>query len=259
MYEELYAPLPDVQRYLDRLGIEMPRLDPEGLSALIRAHHDAVPFENYDVCEYHTPVSLGISELYDKIVTRRRGGYCFELNSLFCSLLTALGFDAHPLLCRILRPDRAHHAPLHRATVVCFGGDRYFADVGFGGPMPEGAVPFDGRIQTARGLSFRIIPAEGRSLDLLRLEDGSWIKSIQFSQDPVDEVDFIPANYFCSTSPDSGFVIHRMANICRPDGFARIADDSFTLRTASGDETRLITSPEEERELLREYFGIVLS
>ncbi len=257
MYEELCAPLPDIGSYLERLGTKAPELTPEGLSALVRAHHDAVPFENYAVCYEKTTVSLGISDLFDKIVTRRRGGYCFELNALFCSLLKSLGFDARPLLCRILRADRAHPAPLHRATAVYFGTDIYFADVGFGGPMPEGAVPFDGSIQTERGLSFRIVPAEGRSLDLLRLEDGLWVPSIRFSQDPVDEVDFIPANFFCSSSPDSGFVIHRMANICRPDGFARIADDVFTLRSADGDETRLISSPEEERFILRKYFGIV--
>ena len=258
MYEELYAPLPDVRRYLERLDMDEPELSPEGLSSLVRAHHETVPFENYAVCHERTAISLGIPDLFDKIVTRRRGGYCFELNALFCSFLNALGFDARPLLCRILRADRAHPAPLHRATAVYFGTDRYFADVGFGGPMPEGAVPFDGSVQTARGLSFRIVPAEGRSLDLLRLEDGVWIPSIRFSQDPVDEVDFIPANYFCSTAPDSGFVIHRMANICRPDGFARIADDVFTLRTADGDEIRSISTPEEERSLLREYFGIVI-
>ena len=258
MYEGLYAPLPDAKRYLERLGTDMPELSPEGLSALVVAHHDAVPFENYAVCEEKKSVSLAIPDLFDKIVTRRRGGYCFELNALFCSLLRSLGFDARPLLCRILRADRAHPAPLHRATAVYFGDDRYFADVGFGGPMPEGAVQFDGSVQTARGSSFRIVPSDGRFLDLLRLEDGAWIPSIRFSRDPVDEVDFVPANYFCSSSPDSGFVIHRMANICRPDGFARIADDVFTLRTAEGDETRRISSPEEERSLLREYFGIVL-
>ena len=259
MHEELYAPLPDAQRYLDRLGMDRPELTPEGLSALVRAHHLAVPFENYAVCEeMRRPVSLGVADLFEKVVVRGRGGYCFELNSLFCSLLRALGFDARPLLCRILGPGREHPLPLHRATAVYFWDERYFADVGFGGQMPEGAVPFDGTSVSAFGSTFRIVPAGGRMLDLQRLDGESWTPSIRFSADPVDEVDFVPASFFCSTAPDSGFVVHRMANICRPDGFARIADSEFTLRTGARDETRTIASPDEERALLLEYFGIRL-
>ena len=259
MLEELYAPLPDKGRYLDRLGIERPPLTPEGLSALVRAHHLAVPFENYAVCEEKTVPSLAIADLFDKVVARRRGGYCFELNALFRSLLLALGFDARPLLCRIMGPGRDHPLPLHRATAVYFGGEVFFADVGFGGQMPEGAVPFDGQAVTAFGTTFRIDPAEERMLCLMRRDGETFVPSIKFSADPVDEADFLPGNFYCASAPDSSFVLHRLANICRPDGFARIADDVFTLRTASGDETRRISSPAEERDILREYFGIELA
>ena len=260
MYNELYAPLPDVWRYLDRIGVDAaPELSPAGLSSLVREHHLAVPFENYAVCEEKIrPVSLAVADLFEKVVVRSRGGYCFELNALFRSLLLALGFDARPLLCRIMGPGRDHPLPLHRATAVYFGDERYFVDVGFGGQMPEGAVPFGGAPVSAYGSTFRIAPAGGRALDLLRLDGDAFVPAVRFSQDPVDEVDFLPANYFCSASPESNFVLHRMANICRPDGFARIMDDTFTLRTASGDETRRSSSPAEERALLREFFGIEL-
>ena len=248
-----------IDQYLERIGFSGPiNHDGETLDRLIWAHISTVPFESLDLHEYGIVPSLNVDDLFEKFVVKRRGGYCFELNSLFCSLLRALGFDARPLLCRILGPGREHPLPLHRATAVYFGDARYFADVGFGGQMPEGAVPFDGTPVSAFGSTFRIVPAGGRMLDLQRLDGESWTPSIRFSADPVDEVDFVPASFFCSTAPDSGFVVHRMANICRPDGFARIADSEFTLRTAARDETRTIGSPDEERALLLEYFGIRL-
>ena len=81
MYEELYAPLPDRAAYLERIGLRdepMP-LNAETLHKLMYAHLTHVPFENLDVLEKHMTPDLGIEALFDKIVVRRRGGYCFEL------------------------------------------------------------------------------------------------------------------------------------------------------------------------------------
>ena len=86
-----YAPLPEREAYLKRIGYSggtEPTLD--NLHALIRAHQTAVPFENLD-CVSRTPILLEVERLFDKIVLRRRGGYCFELNGLFMALLRDLG------------------------------------------------------------------------------------------------------------------------------------------------------------------------
>src|SRR3546814_16635827 len=91
----------DVEAYLRRIGLEQaPRPDQEGLMSVQRAHRWAIPFENFDI-----PLGRGISldpaAVFDKLVVRRRGGYCFEQNQLFLRALLQLGFDARPLLARV--------------------------------------------------------------------------------------------------------------------------------------------------------------
>ena len=94
MSEELYAPIPDLDAYLARIGIaeaKEPTLD--FLDEVIMAHQCSVPFDDLDTCALDIVPSLGIPDLFEKIVVRKRGGYCFELNALFGALLKALGFQ----------------------------------------------------------------------------------------------------------------------------------------------------------------------
>ncbi|MGH2486980.1 MAG: arylamine N-acetyltransferase, partial [Ktedonobacterales bacterium] len=49
------------------------------LRALHQAHLLAVPFENLSI-HYDQPITLEDATLYDKIVRRQRGGFCYELN-----------------------------------------------------------------------------------------------------------------------------------------------------------------------------------
>ena len=92
-YELLYAPLPDVDAYLERIGFQGEASpDVETLNRLIRCHMENVPFENIDVYYSKQAPSLEIPALWDKMITRRRGGYCFELNGMFGWLLRELGF-----------------------------------------------------------------------------------------------------------------------------------------------------------------------
>lgn len=257
MFEELYAPLPDVSAYLARINAPLPELTAEGLSSLIRAHHLAIPFENYNVCEFRTPVSIATEDIFEKVVRKGRGGYCFELNALFYSMLIALGFDAYPLLCRVMRSDNAHPALLHRATLVKIGGMRYYADVGLGGPAPEGAQPFaDGAACTMHGRTFRLDRIDSHQWLLMRLTDNTWEPSIKFSEIPADVCDFVAPNYFCSANPQSGFALHRMANISLPNGYASIMDDTFTLCSDGKTTVRKIVSSRDEDEVLKKFFNL---
>ena len=257
MFEELYAPLPDTEAYLAHIDAPRPEPTAGGLSALIRAHRLAIPFENYNVCELHLPVSLATEDIFEKVVRKGRGGYCFELNALFYSLLIALGFDAHPLICRVMRAGNAHPAPLHRATMINIGGKRYYADVGLGGPAPEGAVPIeDGVSVSAHGSAFRMDRLDRHQWLLSHREGGEWTPSIKFSENPAEPCDFVAPNYFCSENPQSGFALHRMVNISLPDGYAVIADDTFTLCTGGEKTVKKITSPSDEAAVLEKYFKL---
>ncbi|MBR2716190.1 MAG: arylamine N-acetyltransferase [Oscillospiraceae bacterium] len=259
MFEELYAPLPDAGAYLRRIGLDTaPERDYAGLCALVRAHQQSVPFENYELCAEDGHIDIGIEHLFDKVVLRRRGGYCFELNGLFCALLAALGFDVYPVLARIYG-NIDHPAPLHRGTIITIDGKRYFADVGFGGPMPAGAILMeDGAVTEAPNGVYRFDSRPEHQWLLSRLEDGRWLDMLGFSGHPADPTDFIAPNFYCSDSPASFFRMARLANIYTPDGFYSLMNDELKLVSAAGTETRKV-APEEERQVLRQYFGIELS
>ena len=106
MAEFIYEPLPDLEAYLARIGYTGSReLSRENLNELVYCHQCSVPFENLSCCDYGEPVVMDIPSLYDKVVTRHRGGYCFELNGIFAALLRAFGFDAYSVMCRLARSD----------------------------------------------------------------------------------------------------------------------------------------------------------
>ncbi|MDR1572859.1 MAG: arylamine N-acetyltransferase, partial [Clostridiales Family XIII bacterium] len=140
-YAALYRELDDdaTAAYLARIRATRPaRPDREALNALILAHQLAVPFENLDIFAGR-PVSLAVGDIADKMIRRRRGGYCFELNAGFYSLLRALGYDAFPIAGGVVLGEGEPPPPHHRATAVRLDGCLLYCDVGFGGPMPGAA------------------------------------------------------------------------------------------------------------------------
>ena len=128
MYSAFTAPLPDMAAYLHRIGIREDMLKPtkENLDRLIYAQLTHVPFENLTVYREKACPNLEIPALFDKIVTRRRGGYCFELNALFYALLQAVGYDVYPVACRIRYGFDMLRPLSHRASVVTIDGKKYY-------------------------------------------------------------------------------------------------------------------------------------
>jgi N-hydroxyarylamine O-acetyltransferase len=263
MYEELYKPLPNSSKYLERMAFSG-TIDhtQETLSKLIYAHHTSVPFENYDICEMGRPISLDISKLYEKIVLNRRGGYCFELNGIFASLLISLGFKVWPVLAMVCRATFGEQPmpPTHRINLVCLEGRKMFTDVGFGGPMPAGALVLEENTrQEVMGSVYHFEKRPNQRWTLFRETSDKTIQPlINFAEMPAEPVDFVTPNFYTSTHPDAFFVKNRMANIRFNNGFAAINNGQFQLVLGSDDTTSPIESKEQELALLEEYFGIHL-
>ena len=164
MIKGLYALPPDVGAYLARIGLapedfrramhpELPPSPPQITAFPIQKSRwiswythicFMCPFENIDGYDLHREVSLEIPDIFDKIVTRRRGGYCFELNALFSALLEALGFSCYAVGQRVLR-EGSFPPVSHRVTVVTLpqSGERVLCDIAFGGPSPVTALYLD--------------------------------------------------------------------------------------------------------------------
>jgi len=256
-FEPLYAPLPDRKAYLDRMGYAGPvRPDLETLNGLVRAHLTHVPFENLDVYDAEADIPIDIPSLFDKIVTRRRGGYCFELNALFYALLKDIGFDCYPVAVRVVWMATRHMPLTHRATIVTIDGKRYFADVGFGGPAPHEALELDSPdIQVSDGQRF-IFDKSGGDTVLCRVTGQGTERLLQFSEAPCDPVDFLALNEYQAKSKNSGFRQTRMVNLTTPDGSLALTGNVLR-RHQNGEVTETVLKTREElRAALRDCFGL---
>lgn len=299
MFEELYERLPDPARYWERLGIKRPASSPDrgDLDRIIFAHQCTIPFENLDACEYRVPVSLGINDMFEKIILGKRGGYCFELNALFAALLADAGFDVAPCFARSLK-NRGYVQPVaHRGTIVTVDGKKLFCDVGYGGPMPPCALPLeDGLEISSHGQVFRIErqddpwwhilycgrtttgnapqaaatahpsqSSRGTASDTAAASPRAFAHAhdapepvLAFMDARQHEVDFIALSLYCSTHPSSIFTQQRMINRRTEEGSVSITADRFAKTVRGAKEQRTIESDEEFRLLLAEHFDINL-
>ncbi len=127
----------NLDEYLDRIGFAgKPEPDFSTLESLMRAHLAAVPFENLDQ-QLGVPVSTDVQAAFDKIVRRKRGGWCFEVNALFGWALSEIGFQIQTLAGHVGRDETAGSSTADHMCLLVDCSERYLVDVGFGGSLIE--------------------------------------------------------------------------------------------------------------------------
>ncbi len=194
----------DLTSYLDRIGLGG---EPTGMPAVHRAHVTSIVFENLDPSTGR-PVVLDAGTLADKMVTRGRGGYCFEHNMLFKAALEALGVGPVELmLARVRIGGTGEARPLnHLLLRVTDGGRRWLADVGFGGGGLLDPVPFEVGIETDQSGWVYRLEEDGPELVLQVCQDGGWVDMYGFVPEPVPVIDVEVNNWYTATHPASPFV-----------------------------------------------------
>lgn len=245
-----------MEHYLKRIGYTGNREpDLENLSRLTRLHLETVPFDTLDFYGNPCILPLEIQELYDKVVTRNRGGVCCELNHLFCWLLKGLGFQAVTVMARILMgPGEGRIC--HACNLVEVDGRRYYCDVGFGGPGPKGLVELDREEhQQIFGETFRV-SKDIRGVTILgRFPDGE-APILEIIDVPARYEDFAVVLYFSTAYPKSYFLGQPIVNLCLSNGSKALTGNRLTIHR-DGEVTRRILETEEEfAEALRVEFGL---
>ena len=245
--------------YLERIGYKG-SLTPSVnvLRELHRRHLLSVPFENLDI-EMGRPIVLSHAAFYDKIIGRRRGGFCYELNGSFASLLKALGFRVTMLSARTveeggsLTPDFDHMALLIRLE------ERWLVDVGFGDLFVEPKrLDIDGP-QMDDGKAFRIAPIEGgRLLSRWDEKKNSWKPEYQFTLRPRKLGDFAAMSTYQQTAPDSYFRRGGFCSLLTPKGRVTVTEKKLIVTGAGRRSERPVRDTKEFRGLLRRRFGIDL-
>jgi N-hydroxyarylamine O-acetyltransferase len=243
--------------YLERIGIR----GRPCLAELHRAHVASIPFENLDP-HRGVPVALDSDALADKLIARRRGGYCFEHNLLLAGALRSLGAEVAPMLGRVRvgRPNAAARPRSHLVLHVQFEGATWLADAGFGHGTLQEPIPFGpGDVHEQSGWRFRIV-AEGAEHVLQTAGDGRWSDLYGFVPEPVPEVDIETSNWFTCTHPRSPFVTGLVVSLQRREGTRVSLSDwhelSLTEETAL-QRTVIPVSREEIPQLLARHFGLL--
>lgn len=270
----------EVTAYLDRIGYHGPHeATAETLRMLHAAHAFAVPFENLDIHLGRT-ISLDPASLFDKIVRRRRGGYCFELNGLFALLLERLGFSVRHLMARVLWGQTEVSPLSHRVLLVETGGERWIADVGFGGNGLIAAIPLAaGHEERQYADRFRVMsvangedrrdprrrdPLDARHKDRQEYRIDCLVKDVwepmySFTTESYLPVDYTYANYFHSHSPESLFTQKRLCTKPTPNGRIILQNRALKIRHDGQSQTQALKTPEAYRAMLADHFGIALS
>ncbi|KUJ70011.1 acetyltransferase [Streptomyces albus subsp. albus] len=269
------SPQLDLDAYLARIGWSGERRADAGtLRSLHRAHLRGVPFENLQPLLGSAP-SLALPDLEAKLVRSRRGGYCYEHNTLFAAVLEAFGFGVTRLAARVrvgggtaVRP-RTHMLLL--AEVPGEDGGSYLADVGFGasGGLYE-AIPLVADAEVRDGARrHRLVREPHRGLEdlwvLQAFQDGGWADQYAFTREPFEQVDYEVINWHIATNPRSPFS-HTLF-VQRTTADTHLALNGRTLVETRADGTReervLAEEPGEAADaevlrLLAEDFGIAM-
>lgn len=247
----------DVKAYFDRINY-MGSTDPilETLCALQQAHMLAVPFENLDI-PLKRPIVLDEELLFDKIVNRRRGGFCYELNGLFSALLREMGFNVQRLSARVANAEGRLGMEFGHMTLLVQYEERLLADVGFGESFIEPLRLDERGEQVQKPGRYRIVD-DHEHLTYLRREKTGWIAQYIFTLTPYSLADFQGACYWTQTSPLSSFTQRRICSLATPDGRITLSDTRWIITSNGCRQEREVESEAEYHDILRDRFGIVL-
>ncbi len=252
----------DTQTYLRRISYNKPiQPNSETLRGLQTAHMLAVPFENLDIVPLHRPIQLNQQALWDKIVVRKRGGFCYELNGMFAWLLKQTGFEVTYLNSRVFRDDGSLGIDFDHLTLLVRApgqSTRWLADVGFGDSFLE-PLSFDDASEHIEGLrAYKLEQTKDGFVMWQRDYDGRW--NHQYFFDLAARK--FPDDYLagCSYHQDpllSDFGREAIISIATPDGRISLDKDKLTV-TKNGQRNKQAVTEAEYPVLLKKHFGVVL-
>ncbi len=248
-----------IDQYLQRIKYgDSPMIDEQSLAKLQKQHLLSIPFENLDI-HFHKPITIDLNIFFKKIVTAKRGGFCYELNGLFNDLLNSLGFNTKLISARPYNSAAGNYNEEfdHLAIIVSITSKQWLVDVGFGEfsliplKMESGLEQSDGRN------IFKIIKLEkNQFLVQKKINEKDWENEYLFSETPRKLEEFAGKCIYHQTSPQSHFTKNIVCSMLSENG--RITMTNTSLKITTGDtvvETK-IHDPDEVKQNLKKYFCI---
>jgi N-hydroxyarylamine O-acetyltransferase len=252
----------DVPTYLARIRYTDPiQLDHQTLRNLQKNHMLAVPFENLDI-GLGRPILLDEAALWDKIINRRRGGFCYELNGLFAWLLNQIGFEVTYLNARVFKEDGTLGIGFdHLALLVRAPGQakHWLADVGFGDSFTE-PLSFQQGGDQVQGLhAYKLEQIDDGYIAWRRNYSGLWERLYFFDLQPRKFPDDYQAGcHYHQTSPKSTFTQGSVISIATSNGRITLERMRLILTQNGVRQEKTVADENEYHALLKHYFGVVI-
>ncbi len=245
----------DVDSYLRRIEYRGPtEASAVTLRGLHRQHLFTVPFENLDIL-LGTPIVLDADLTYDKIVTRHRGGFCYELNGLFAELLRALGFHVEMLSGRVRRDDGGFGPEFDHMLLKVQLDEPWLVDVGFGDSFVDPIVFHSGGADQVNGHRYVVRPL-GSDWQLLREDAKGQVPLYAFRDLPHQLDEYREMCTFHQSSPESHFTTSWICSRATADGRITIANMRLIVTQGARREEKQLSSEEELRRCLDDLLGM---
>jgi N-hydroxyarylamine O-acetyltransferase len=251
----------DLGAYLERIGYDGPKTARlETLCAIHRLHPQAIAFENLNPL-LHWPVLLDSRSLQQKLVTQRRGGYCYEHNLLLKHALESVGFKVVGLAARVLwnNAEDAIRPRTHMLLQVDIEDEMWIADVGFGGLTQTAPLRLvEHTPQATPHEPFRVTRISGDYAVQAQVR-GEWRTLYRFDLQEQVLPDYEVTNWYLSNHPESHFVKRLIAARTEPGRRYALLDNELATHEVSGETVRRkLTSGEALQRVLSETFRIVM-
>ena len=247
----------DVDAYLRRIEYDGPRQpSTKTLHSLHRQHLFTVPFENLDI-PLGTPIDLDLERIYDKIVTRRRGGFCYELNGLFAHLLRGMGFQVQMLSARVRREEGGFGPEFDHMLLKVDLDEPWLVDVGFGDSFVDPIVFHAGGADHVNEHRYVVLPF-GDEWQLLREDEKGQTPLYAFRDVAYGLRDYQEMCAFHQNSPESHFTKSWICSRATPEGRITLANMRLIVSREGSREEIQLSTPGDVRRCLKEFLGVEL-
>jgi arylamine N-acetyltransferase len=254
----------DLAAYLGRIGYTGPATPTlDTLHALVAAHNGTIPFENLDPLMGIPVADVGPVALFDKLVHRRRGGYCYEQNGVMGYALAELGFGVQRLGGRVVWMNTSGELPAqtHEALSVTVPGvdGPWLVDVGFGGQTLSSPIRLEvGTVQPTRHEPYRVLE-HGDGYVLQAQIRGDWQALYTFAMRPQPQIDREVGSWYVSTHPKSGFVVGLSVALITDDARWNLRGRNLAIHSGGDTERIRFATAADVLNALAERFGIDLT
>ncbi len=247
-----------VREYLQALGLHGRKLDFEFLSDVVARHVATFAFSSVG-CRLGEDLPLDFESLYQRIILRRRGGYCFEQNGLLYRVLAELGFSPELYLARVVYDHDTHPGLTHRITIVDYERRRYVLDVGFGALAPRIPIPMSGIESDDGRKTFRIAERRPGEYHMQVFKDGNFFSLYRFELARYGEADCELGHFYSHRHPDAAFVNHLVVSLIKENETRSLRDLEYWVIQESDTRNREIGDSEELGRILTGELGVRVS